>query len=165
MIEAMRLTGSWRPRARPTDHGREAHEACLCGLCGSTMICERARNHLPISRLRECSDHPRLETEIMKMLLTVDIPHEPFSSLVRAGTAGDTIRAILDSLEPEAVCFTEQHGRRGVVPVIELHGPSDVPRFAEPFFLKFNADCHFGIVMSPDELGKAGLGELGKRWA
>lgn len=26
----------------------------------------------------------------MKMLLHVDIPHEPFNSLVRAGTAGDT---------------------------------------------------------------------------
>jgi hypothetical protein len=101
----------------------------------------------------------------MKMLLNVDIPHEPFNSLVRDGTAGDTIRKILDSLKPEAVYFTEQHGRRGVVLLIELHGPSDVPRFAEPFFLKFNADCHFRIVMSPDELGKAGLGELGKRWA
>jgi hypothetical protein len=101
----------------------------------------------------------------MKMLLNVDIPHEPFNSLVRAGTAGDTINKILDSLKPQAVYFTEQHGRRGAVLLIELDSPSDIPRFAEPFFLKFNADCHFGVVMSPDDLGKAGLGELGKRWA
>lgn len=101
----------------------------------------------------------------MKMLLTVDIPHEPFNSLVRAGTAGDTIGTILDSLKPQAVYFTEQHGRRGAVLLIELDSPSDVPRFAEPFFLKFNAECRFRVVMSPDELGKAGLGELGKRWA
>jgi hypothetical protein len=101
----------------------------------------------------------------MKMLLTVDIPHEPFNSLVRAGTAGDTLNKILDSLKPQAVYFTEQDGRRGAVLVIELDSPSDVPRFAEPFFLKFNADCRFRIVMSPDELGKAGLSELGKRWA
>ena len=101
----------------------------------------------------------------MKMLLNVDIPHEPFNSLVRAGTAGDTIGKIGDSLKPQAVYFTEQHGRRSAVLLIEVDSASDVPRFAEPFFLKFNADCRFRIVMSPDDLGKAGLGELGKRWA
>jgi hypothetical protein len=101
----------------------------------------------------------------MRMLLTVDIPHEPFNSLVRAGTAGDTLNRILDSLKPEAVYFTEQDGRRGAVMVIDVDSPSDVPRFAEPFFLKFNADCRFRIVMSPDDLGKAGLGQLGQRWA
>jgi hypothetical protein len=101
----------------------------------------------------------------MKMLLNVDIPHEPFNSLVRAGTAGDTLNKILDSLKPQAVYFTELDGRRGAVLLIEVNSPSDVPRFAEPFFLKFNADCRFRIVISPDELGNAGLGELGKRWA
>jgi hypothetical protein len=101
----------------------------------------------------------------MKMLLNVDIPHEPFNSLVRAGTAGDTINKILDSLEPQAVYLTEQHGRRGAVLLIEADSPSDVPRFAEPFLLKFNADCRSGIVLSPDDLGQPGLGKLGKRWA
>jgi hypothetical protein len=101
----------------------------------------------------------------MKMLLHVDIPHEPFNSLVRAGNAGDTLSKILDSLKPQAVYFSEQDGRRGAVLLIELDSPSDIPRFAEPFFLKFNADCRFRVVMSPDDLAKAGLGELGKRWA
>lgn len=101
----------------------------------------------------------------MKMLLHVDIPHEPFNSLVRAGTAGDTLAKILDNLKPQAAYFTEQHGRRGAVLLIEVDSPSDVPRFVEPFFLKFNADCRFRIVMSPEELAKAGLGEIGKRWA
>jgi hypothetical protein len=40
-----------------------------------------------------------------------------------------------------------------------------VPSFAEPFFLNFNADCRFRIVMSPEDLGRAGLEELGKKWA
>ena len=101
----------------------------------------------------------------MKMLLHVDIPHEPFNSLVRAGTAGETLSKILDSLKPQAVYFSEQDGRRGAVLLIELDSPSDIPRFAEPFFLKLNADCRFRVVMSPDDLAKAGLGELGKRWA
>jgi hypothetical protein len=99
------------------------------------------------------------------MLLHVDIPHEPFNSLVRAGTVGDTLTKILDSLKPEAAYFTEQDGRRGAFLVIDVASPSDVPRFAEPLFLKFTADCRFRIVMSPEELAKAGLGDLGKRWA
>jgi hypothetical protein len=48
----------------------------------------------------------------MRMPVSVDIPHEPFNSLVRASTAGDKIAKILDSLKPQAVYFTEEHGRR-----------------------------------------------------
>lgn len=101
----------------------------------------------------------------MRMLLTADIPHEPFNSLVRAGTAGQILGQILESLKPEAAYFTEQDGRRGAILVIEVKNASDVPRFAEPFFLKFNADCRFRIVMSPDDLARAGLDALGKQWA
>jgi hypothetical protein len=42
---------------------------------------------------------------------------------------------------------------------------SRVPSFAEPFFLKFNADCEFRIAMSPEDLANAGLDELGKIWS
>ena len=41
---------------------------------------------------------------------------------------------------------------------------SKIPSFAEPFFLNFNADCRFRPVMLPDDLGKAGLEDLGKKW-
>jgi hypothetical protein len=34
----------------------------------------------------------------------------------------------------------------------------------EPFFLNFNADCEFSVAMSPEDLGKAGLEDLGKKW-
>ena len=83
---------------------------------------------------------------------------------MRPGTAGDAIAKILASLKPEAVYFTEQNGRRGAVLLLEVASPFDGPRFAEPFFSKYNGDCRFRIVMSPKELAKAGLGELGKRW-
>jgi hypothetical protein len=42
---------------------------------------------------------------------------------------------------------------------------SRIPSFAEPFFLNFNADCEFRIAMSPEDLGSAGLDELGKKWS
>lgn len=101
----------------------------------------------------------------MKMLLTVDIPHEPFNSLVRTGRISEVMGRILDEIKPEVAYFTEHDGTRGGVFVINVEHPWEVPRFAEPFFLNFNAHCRFRIAMSPQDLQKASLDEIGKKWA
>jgi hypothetical protein len=100
----------------------------------------------------------------MRMLLDVIFPHEPFNTLVRKGTAGATIGKILDAIKPESVYFTEQDGHRGAVMVVDLKDPSQIPALAEPWFLHFQADCKFRVAMTPDDLKRAGLDELGKRW-
>ena len=100
----------------------------------------------------------------MRMLLNVRFPHEPFNTLVKEGRAGEIIRRILDDLKPESVYFTEQGGTSGAVGIIDVDDPSRIPFFAEPFFLNFNADCEFRIAMSPADLGKASLDELGQKW-
>lgn len=101
----------------------------------------------------------------MKMLLTVEFPLEPFNSLVKSGKVGKIIGGILETIKPETAYFTEQDGKRGGIFVIDVKTPSDVPFFAEPFFLSFNASCKFRILMSPEDLQKAGLDKLGKKWA
>jgi hypothetical protein len=101
----------------------------------------------------------------MKMLLTVEFPLEPFNSLVRSGKVGEIIGRILESIKPETAYFTEQEGKRGGIFVINVKTPSDVPFFAEPFFINFQATCKFRILMSPEDLQKAGLEELGKKWS
>jgi hypothetical protein len=101
----------------------------------------------------------------MKMLLTVEFPHEPFNSLVRSGKVGEVIGRILESIKPETAYFTEQNGKRGGIFVINVKTPSDVPLFAEPFFLNFQATCKFRVLMSPEELQTAGLDDLGKKWS
>ena len=100
----------------------------------------------------------------MRMLLTAHIPAEPFNTLAREGKAGQIISAILSELKPEAAYFTEEHGKRCAILVVNVSDPSRVPTFAEPFFLKFNAECRFRVAMTPDDLGKAGLDELGRKW-
>jgi hypothetical protein len=100
----------------------------------------------------------------MKMLLTVEFPHEPFNSLVRSGKAGEIIGRILETIKPEVAYFTEQEGKRGGIFVINLQAQADVPFFAEPFFLNFQANCKFRILMSPEDLQKGGLAELGQKW-
>jgi hypothetical protein len=101
----------------------------------------------------------------MRMLLNITIPHEPFNTFVRDGTAGRKIGRILDEIKPEAIYFTEQGGGRGAVAIVDVPDPSAVPRLAEPFFLTFDADVEFRVVMSPAELQNAGLDEIGKKWS
>jgi len=101
----------------------------------------------------------------MHVLLNVSIPHEPFNSYVREGSVGAKINAILDALKPEAVYFTEMHGQRGAMLIVDLPDPSKIPALAEPWFLTFNANVEFKLIMSPAELGNAGLDQLGKKWA
>jgi hypothetical protein len=101
----------------------------------------------------------------MKMLLTAEFPPEPFNSLVRDGKVGEIIGRILDAIKPETAYFTELDGKRGGIFIIDIKSPSDIPAFAEPFFLHFEASCKFRTLMSPEDLQKAGLEALGKRWA
>jgi hypothetical protein len=99
------------------------------------------------------------------MLLNVKFPHEEFNKAIRDGTVGQKIRRILENAKPEAVYFTEQNGQRGAMLIIDLIDPSEVPAFAEPWFLTFNADVEFRVVMTPEDLQKAGLEDLGKTWS
>jgi hypothetical protein len=101
----------------------------------------------------------------MRTLMNVRFPHEPFNTLVREGKVGEIIKNIIKELKPESIYFTEQDGNRGAVAIVDINDPSQIPSFSEPFFLKFNADCEFRIAMSPEDLGKAGLDELGKKWS
>ncbi len=98
------------------------------------------------------------------MLLNVTFPHDPFNAAVRNGTVGETIDKILKAIKPEAVYFTEQEGHRGAILIVNVENPSQVPALAEPWFLHFHADCKFRIVMTPEDLQRAGLSELGKKW-
>jgi len=100
----------------------------------------------------------------MRMLMYITIPHEPFNSLVRDGTVGEKIGAILEDAQPEAVYFTERDGLRSAVLVVNLDSPSQIPKLAEPWFLTFEADAEMRIAMTPEDLQSSGLDDLGKRW-
>ena len=96
--------------------------------------------------------------------MNVRIPHEPFNTLVKNGKVGEILHRILDELKPESIYFTEQEGTRGAVAIIDIEDSKRIPFFAEPFFLNFNADVEFRIAMSPEDLGKSGIEDLGRKW-
>jgi hypothetical protein len=49
--------------------------------------------------------------------------------------------------------------------VVNVADPSAVPTLAEPWFLTFNAEVEFRIAMTPEDLARASLDALGKKWA
>jgi hypothetical protein len=101
----------------------------------------------------------------MRMLLNVKFPPAEFNQAVKDGSVGPKVARILEATKPEAVYFTEQNGQRSAIMIIELADPSQVPAFAEPWFLEFSANVEFRIVMSPEDLQRAGLEALGKKWS
>ncbi len=100
----------------------------------------------------------------MKMLVNVICPIEPFNSMVRNGTAGDIIGRVIDEIKPESIYFTEIEGNRGATMVVEVPDASAIPSIVEPWFLNFKANCKFSIAMTPDDLMRANLTELGNKW-
>ena len=100
----------------------------------------------------------------MRLLVKVSFPHDQFNAAVRDGSAGPTIQRILEEQRPESVHFTEMGGRRTAVLFVDLADASAIPALAEPWYLKFGADVELHPAMSPEDLGRAGLAELGKTW-
>ena len=101
----------------------------------------------------------------MRMIMNISFPNDLFNAAVKSGAAGTRLRMILEDARPEAGYFTEQHGRRCAIMVVNVEDQSKIPALAEPWFLSFNAEVRFGIAMTPADLEKAGLEELGRKWS
>jgi len=100
----------------------------------------------------------------MRMLVDIQLPIEPFNTRVKEGTAAKIMQKILGDIKPEAAYFTARDGKRGGTIVIDVADASNIPAIAEPFFLHFNASVSFHPCMTPDDLAKSGMEELGKKY-
>ena len=100
----------------------------------------------------------------MRMLLDFKLPLEPFNSLARKGKVGETVQQVLDDIKPEAVYFSEREGKRGGIMVVDVPDPSRIPALAEPLFLAFDASVEFRILMTPEDLAKSGVDDIGKKY-
>ena len=94
----------------------------------------------------------------MRFLMKVEMPVEKANELAEEGRLGETIQSILEDLEPEAAYFTTSNGERGGYIIVNLEDASEIPAFAEPWFLALEANVDFVPVMTPEDLEKAGPG-------
>ena len=92
----------------------------------------------------------------MRMLFKVSIPVESGNAAIKNGTLAGTIGSILEEMKPEAVYFAEDNGKRPGYIFVDLPSESDIPRFAEPWFLAFNASVELHPCMTGEDLEKAG---------
>ena len=100
----------------------------------------------------------------MRFVLHISLPVEKFNQAVRDGTAGEKMRRILEETKPEAAYFCAKEGMRGGFLIVDISDVSEIPRFAEPWFLLFDATVEFLPTMTPEDLQRAGLDQLGKKW-
>ena len=100
----------------------------------------------------------------MRFVMHISLPLEKFNQAVRDGSIGAKMAKILADLKPEAAYFTATDGKRGGFLIVDLADASEIPRFAEPWFLLFDAAVDFMPTMTPEDLARGGLDELGKKW-
>lgn len=96
--------------------------------------------------------------------MQVTIPPEAFNAAVKDGSVSEKMNRIMSSVKPESAYFTSMNGKRGGVMIVNMNETSEIPSLAEPWFLLFNADVQFSPCMTPEDLAKSGLDQMGKTW-
>jgi len=89
------------------------------------------------------------------MLIKVSLPVEKSNEVFKSGTFPKTMESILAEQKPEAAYFFANDGKRGGFIVVNMKDTSEIPAFAEPWFLAFDAHVEFHPVMTPEDLGRA----------
>lgn len=51
-----------------------------------------------------------------------------------------------------------------MIMIVDLPQPASVPKLAEPWYLTFNADVSFHVVMNQHDLEAADFESLAKKW-
>ena len=97
--------------------------------------------------------------------MIITIPHNKFNAAVKDGTAGAKLEKILKATKPESIHFTEIHGKRTAVVVVDLPDASKIPALSDPWFLTFEADVQLHPAMTPADLQRAGLDHVAKQWS
>ncbi|GAC1533553.1 MAG: hypothetical protein NVS2B7_00830 [Herpetosiphon sp.] len=92
----------------------------------------------------------------MGFLVKAALRVEAGNAVMKTRKFADVMHSMLMELKPEAVYFTEEHGKRTGYLVVELAEAAQIPHIAEPFFHTFQASVEFHPIMSPDDLMKAG---------
>jgi hypothetical protein len=88
----------------------------------------------------------------MRTLVKVTIPVESGNKTLKDGTLPKVVQGAIETWKPEAAYFFAENGKRTGLFVIDLKDASQIPAFAEPFFMQLNADVQFLPVMNAEDL-------------
>jgi hypothetical protein len=88
----------------------------------------------------------------MRMMMRVQMEVEAANRAIRDGTWATVMERVMEDLQPEAVYFTAQDGRRTGFIVFDMKDVSDIPSIAEPFFMTVNASIDISPVMTVQDV-------------
>lgn len=97
------------------------------------------------------------EGKVVRFLVKVSIPVETGNAAIKKDGL-KVIQRILEQQKPEAAYFIAEGGKRTGILIVNLADPSEIPGFAEPWFLALNASIEATPAMIPEDLRKAGPG-------
>jgi len=100
----------------------------------------------------------------MRFILQAILPPEKFNRMALEGAVSQKLNRILEETKPEAAYFVAIEGKRCAMLVINMESASEIPKYAEPWFINFDAEVNFMPAMIPDDLKKAGLEEVVRKW-
>jgi hypothetical protein len=120
-------------------HVRDRTGACLAG-ARRTSVGARARRR------------PSPKEAGMRMMMRVQMEVEAANRAIRDGTWATVMERVMEDLQPEAVYFTAQDGRRTGFIVFDMKDVSDIPSIAEPFFMTVNASIDISPVMTVQDV-------------
>jgi hypothetical protein len=88
----------------------------------------------------------------MRTLLKISMPVEAGNRAATSGALPETLKKLVDVLQPEAAYFFAENGTRTALYVFDLKSTSDIPVIAEPLFQQLNAGVEFQPVMNVADL-------------
>ena len=95
----------------------------------------------------------------MRMLMTVTLCTKKTNDMIRTGMFESTIKKALAQIKPEAVYFeADDAGNRTVLIFFDMQESSQMPLYAEPWFLAFNAKVTYRPVMNQQDLSAGASG-------
>jgi len=94
-------------------------------------------------------------------MMRVTIPVEPGNAAIKSGRLPQLMGEAMARMKPEAAYFTADNGARSAYFFLDLRDQSDIPVYAEPFFMELNASIEFMPVMNADDL-KKGLSQISR---
>jgi hypothetical protein len=96
----------------------------------------------------------KLGGNIMRFLVKISIPVEVGNAAAKKD-GFKVIGKILEQQKPEAAYFVTEHGKRTAILIVDLKDASEIPGFAEPWFLALNASIEAVPAMVAEDLKKA----------
>lgn len=90
----------------------------------------------------------------MRFLVKISFPVEAGNAAIKKDGL-KVIQRILEQQKPEAAYFIAADGKRTGILIVNLTDASELPGFAEPWFLALNASIEATPAMVPDDLPKA----------